>query len=107
MRTHADEYSGDVAQVFRELLRDAQFGRSAPPEQITRRSCNRGEMRAEHADPLADFVGGQVLQLAVHNLHLVPRPFEKSLGISVFERQVRLTAAEIDAVLETPPGINE
>ena len=107
MRPDGDQRAAHGAEVGRRELRDAQLGRRAAPEEIARRGSDHREIRPEisHASP--HLSARQVVELRVDDQGFVPVALEQRLRVAVFERQVRLAAAEIDAALEAPVRIDE
>jgi hypothetical protein len=107
VRADGDNRVHDGAQIPDRLLRHAQLGRRASPEQVTGRGRDDGNVRgvAGHRD--LNVFPGQAAELSVEDLRVVARLPQERLGITVFERQVRLPAPEVDTAAERPRRVHE
>ena len=105
----ADRHGAAAAPAERgqEPARQAQLRLGAAPEQIGGGRGQHGHVRRVRRDALDQ--PGIVLahQRAVEQQTLVPFGLEQRPAVAEFERQMRLAAAEVDAVLERPGGIDQ
>ena len=90
------------------LLRHAQLGRSATPEQVARRCCHDGHIGRESRD-LRPSSGDGRGPRAEHRRSRAscPASSEQRPGVAELQRQMRLAAAEIDAAFECPVRIDQ
>ena len=107
MRPDDDADGGDVFECEQRLLGNPELRRSAPPEQITGCGGDDDPVWCECRHPLGHVPRGQVVKVRVDEQDVVPRPLEQGPGVTVFERQVRLAAAEVDAAVERPSRVDE
>src|SRR4051812_9311746 len=90
-----------------ELLRHAKLGGRATPEQIGW-SCGHGDqIWTERPELCLDVRERQIEHVGVEQQRLVPGRLQVMLGNTKLERQVRRSAAEIDATAELPVGVDE
>jgi len=54
-----------------------------------------------------DVAIAKVIQVPIDDQHLMALSFQQAFRIPIFERQVWLTATEIDAALKAPMGIQQ
>ena len=107
MRTDRHEHAGDVPNGRHGLLRHAQLGRRAAPEQISRRRGDHGHLGAEGAKLGTHLIQAQLQEVGVDQQDLVTAGFEQCLRIAVLQRQVRIATAEIDAALKGPVRVDQ
>ena len=107
VRTDRHEHAGDIPNCRHGLLRHAQLGRRAAPEQIGRRRGDHGHLGAEGTKLGAHLIQAQIHEVGVDQQDLMTAGFEQCLGIAVLQRQVRIAAAEIDAAFEGPARVDQ
>lgn len=107
MRPDGNEHRCEIAHSQCQRLRHAQFGRRAAPEQIGRRRREHDHVGPKGAEFGFEIGKGEVEHMRVKQqcrmsglLQIVPADPE-------LERQMRRTAAEIDAAVEAPVGIDQ
>src|SRR5689334_19852828 len=107
MRADPNQDSAGVVQLRDDLPGHTKFGRRAAPEQVTRSRGDNGEIRMEVED-LVRYPGGiEAIQLTVDNQDFMSRSLQQRLGITVFERQMRIAATEIDAARKRPRRVHQ
>src|SRR5215207_1469165 len=102
-----DPQTRRAVQRPHRLLRDAQFRRRAPPEQVAGRARDHQPVWSKGFDPPPDICYRDVVQLRVEEKNVVTVLLEQRLRIAELERQMRLAAPEIDASFECPVGIDQ
>jgi len=89
------------------VLRDPQLGRGAAPEQIAGRCRHDDHVRREIRHARLKRRGIDAVDLGIEDRGIVSGIRQQRPGIAVFERQMRLPAAEIDAAVKRPGRIDE
>src|SRR5437870_3445786 len=107
MRANSDGQSRHVAQLCNQTAGYPDLRRCAAPEQVTRRSRDDREIGLKAANRAVDPILGQVVELAIDDAGFMSTGVEQSFQITVFERQMRLAASEVNAPVETPVGIDQ
>jgi len=107
VRSDDDEDGREIADGIRRCLGHAQFGRCAAPEEIARRGREDDHVGAELHQARANGAEIELLQLGVDQANLVSGTLEERLGVAELERQVRLAATEVDALVEGPRRIDQ
>ena len=96
------------ASAAQRQLRHPQFRRRAAPEQVARRRRHDEHVGSEAGRPERPGPAGRAPRRARRKSRAsCPAAAEQRLGIAVFERQMRLAAAEIDAALERPGRVDQ
>ena len=107
MGPDGDRHSPSSTQARDDLARDTEFRLGAAPEQIGRRRGHDGHSGREPRHLFDQRRVVQSHQGAVDEEALMPLRLEQAAAIAELERQVRLAATEVDAVIERPRGIEK
>ena len=107
VRADRDGNSSDADKRLQGCLRHPQFGRRAAPEQITRRRGDDDHVGRESRDLRRQCRVVYRPQLSVEDLGAVASIGQQSARVTVFERKMRLSAAEIDAAGEFPGRVDQ
>src|SRR5690349_3132406 len=90
-----------------ELLRHAQLGGRAAPEQIGGRRRHHDEVGAESAQLGLDVRKPEIEHVSVQQQRRMACLRKMMLGYAELERQMRRAASEIDAAVELPVRIDQ
>src|ERR1051326_6247834 len=107
MGANDDRSSGCRFHTVQQVPGDAQFRRSAPPEQIRRGRGRDSEIGPKKTELQRDLIYREPLHLAIDEKHLMAFTFQQLFCVPVFQRKMRFTATEVDTSFETPIGIDQ
>lgn len=102
-----DGGAAPARQGVEEQAGHPQLRRGAAPEQVGGGGRHHGHGGGEGRDAVGGGLGGQALEMRVHEQRLVAGGRQQRGGVAEFERQVRLAAAEIDAVAVVPGRVDQ